>query len=754
MTHDDETPVSGEADASRDNEHAPRSLTETSEGADPDEKGPASKRARDEADGGDNDNDNDDDNDGDDENDNGDDENDNEDNDDEVNGVAAAKRPPKKKFKGEPQKPISAWHIYQKEKTAQIKADEEHKATSHAEQQKMVGGWWKAASAEEKAPYEAKLKAELEAFPALRDAWKAGLDEATLKEVEMEEEKFQAWEREQSRKKREAEKAKREKEAQKAYVKLQQQQQNLLKEALKKRKEQERLVKKAAKDKEKKDKAEKKEANKAAKDKAKAEKAAAAKASGPGASKKPAKAKSAYQHFSSEKRAELKDEYKEKHGEEWGKELTKEIKRRWEGLSEEDKAPYETVANQDRQRYEQEYTAWYENLDEEEMEKIEEEEAEKERAKEAKLRDRVVAKAHLLEDREDREAVSAPKPAKPAKPLELKGQPDGLTKGMVVEFMQTYIPTHYLLGETLAWRELIEPELRAAHGDLDWREIPDSSRNKNTLLRSMKAIWKEIGGDSQLPTDLDEIPLEPAVAAKLAKLEAYIEKRIEIVAASKRSEKEGEAAADLDARGEIELRTKKLEKYACEACLAWWCLRTGKPSLNSLGTEAKLEQFIAGQIQKRWFPRGKPGKEDVDWEGKKQDGDRLIESKTKWKPIVPKSTQKLQAVVENGSIVWKMVDVPQDVDEAEVKKRRLEEEREAAELNKERDELEEKLRASYALQIGANLREFLKAWKSVNETKLNTEVMEAFGLAWGARTGKSADDDQLDAEDAASWWEG
>ena len=388
----------------------------------------------------------------------------------------------------------------------------------------------------------------------------------------------------------------------------------------------------------------------------------------------------------------------------------------------------------------------------------EEEKAEKERAKEAakeaKLRDRLVAMAQLLEDREDREAVPAPKPAKPAKSLDLKGQPDGLTKDMVVEFMQTYIPTHYLLGETLAWRELIEPELRAAHGDLDWREIPDSSRNKNTLLRSMKAIWKEIGGDSQLPTDLDEIPLEPAVAAKLAKLEAYIEKRIEIVAASERSEKEGEAAADLAARGEIELRTKKLEKYACEACLAWWCLRTGKPSLNSLGTEAKLEQFIAGQIHKRWFPRGKPGTEDVDWEGKKQDGDRLIESKTKWKPIVPKSTQKLQAVVENGSIVWKMVDVPQDVDEAEVEKRRLEEEREAAELAKERDELEEKLRASYALQIGANLREFLKAWKSVNETKLNSEVMDAFGLAWGARTGKSADDEQLAAEDAASWWEG
>ena len=350
--------------------------------------------------------------------------------------------------------------------------------------------------------------------------------------------------------------------------------------------------------------------------------------------------------------------------------------------------------------------------------------------------------------------MPAPKPAKPAKSLDLKGQPDGLTKDMVVEFMQTYIPTHYLLGETLAWRELIEPELRAAHGDLDWREIPDSSRNKNTLLRSMKAIWKEIGGDSQLPTDLDEIPPEPAVAAKLAKLEAYIEKRIEIVAASKRSEKEGEAAADPAARGEIELRTKKLEKYACEACLAWWCLRTGKPSLNSLGTEAKLEQFIAGQIHKRWFPRGKPGTEDVDWEGKKQDGDRLIESKTKWKPIVPKSTQKLQAVVENGSIVWKMVDVPQDVDEAEVEKRRLEEEREAAELAKERDELQEKLRASYALQIEANLREFLKAWKSVNETKLNSEVMDAFGLAWGARTGKSADDEQLAAEDAASWWEG
>ena len=75
----------------------------------------------------------------------------------------------------------------------------------------------------------------------------------------------------------------------------------------------------------------------------------------------------------------------------------------------------------------------------------------------------------------------------------------------------------------------------------------------------------------------------------------------------------------------------------------------------------------------------------MDWEGKKQDGDRLIESKTKWKPIVPKSTQKLQAVVENWSIVWKMVDIPQDVDEAEVEKRRLEEELEAAELAKERD---------------------------------------------------------------------
>ena len=736
-------------------------MTESSQGADPDDgKGPTSKRARDEADGGDDDDDGGDDNGNDDDNDQNDNDDDNDN--DEVNG--AAKRPPKKKFKGEPQKPASAWHIFQKEKTAQIKADEEHKATSHAEQQKMIGGWWKAASAEEKAPYEAKHTAELKAFPALYDAWKEGLDEATLKEVEMAEEKLQAWEREQSRKKREAEEAKREKEAQKAYVKLRQEQQNLEKEAQKKRKEQERLEKKAAKDKEKKDKAEKKEANKAAKDKAKAEKAAAAKAanaSGPGASKKPAKAKSAYQHFSSEKRAELKDEYKEKHDEEWGKELTKEIKGRWEGLSDEDKAPYETMADQDRQRYEQEYTVWYENLDEEEMVKIQEEKAEKERAKEAakeaKLRDRLVAKAHLLEDREDREdreAVPAPKPAKPAKSLDLKGQPDGLTKDMVVEFMQTYIPTHYLLGETLAWRELIEPELRAAHGDLDWREIPDSSRNKNTLLRSMKAIWKEIGGDSQLPTDLDEIPLEQAVAAKLAKLEAYIEKRIEIVAASKRSEKEGEAAADLAARGEIELRTKKLEKYACEACLAWWCLRTGKPSLNSLGTEAKLEQFIAGQIHKRWFPRGKPGKEDVDWEGKKQDGDRLIESKTKWKPIVPKSTQKLQAVVENGSIVWKMVDIPQDVDEAEVEKRRLEEEREAAELAKERDELQEKLRASYALQIEANLREFLKAWKSVNETKLNSEVMDAFGLAWGARTGKSADDEQLAAEDAASWWEG
>lgn len=377
----------------------------------------------------------------------------------------------------------------------------------------------------------------------------------------------------------------------------------------------------------------------------------------------------------------------------WTKrELHQVATRLWKEASEETKKKFATMAEEGKTRYDQEYEAWWGRLSDEKR-KIER------------------AKA---------EAKSAVKPKKFA----LKGGPAGLTKDQTIRFMQEFIPRHYLEGETLAWRELIEPMLRERYPELHWEGNPDPAVDKSSLIRSMKSIWKEVSMATMLPASLDQLDLDEEERAKVSVLEPYITSLIADIEASRKSEEAARNEA-CEKLVQAEERTLTLEKFACETLLVWWCLVTRKPSLYALGTDMNAFGFVAGVISKHWFPSGAPGRTSTDWDAMERDHRK--QQPKHWKkpePEIPKETQrKLKATVVkdangNEKIVW-VVQEEEPVAKVEEDPHAVAKAREAAELA---------LTQAYTVKIEHHLKGFARKLTSVDEGRLKSEVLGKVGL--------------------------
>ena len=423
-------------------------------------------------------------------------------------------------------------------------------------------------------------------------------------------------------------------------------------------------------------------------------------------SKPPMKPRTAYALYAAAEKKRLALEQDGGSAEEPTKEVTKKVQAAWRQLKETEagqaeRARWDAEAKDDQARYDREYAAWWEHRSEEEREKIAAEDAEK-AAKAAKARAEAKAKA-----------------AANPKQVDLEGGPQGLTKEQVISFMQVFIPRHYLQGEILAWRELIEPMLRDEHPDLQWEHNPDRNVDKSILIKSMKGIWKQPDVMKPLPENLSELLLLDEEKARASALESYIRG---LIAEIETSRKAGLVETNPEKRAEADEHTLTLEKFACETCLVWWCVVTRKPTLHSLGTDVKAMSFVAEMIQKRWFPRGAPGKSRVDWEGKEKAKQRRIEE-TNWRNINAKvNTGKLTSRIVDGKIVW----VADDGGDGPREKTSWTD----VDANREREAAEHKMIKGYMVKIENHLKQFIRSFKSVDQPRLERDVLSKAGVVF------------------------
>lgn len=391
----------------------------------------------------------------------------------------------------------------------------------------------------------------------------------------------------------------------------------------------------------------------------------------------------------------------------WTKgELHKEANRRWREASEETKAEFIAKAEADKARYALEYEAWWGCLSEEEKRRITAEAAAKaEKAERAK-------------------AEAKTKNAATPKTFVLKGGPAGLTKEQVIRFMQEFIPRHYLEGETLAWRELIEPMLRERYPMFQWEDNPDPAVDKSSLIRSLKSIWKEAGVARPLPASPDQMRLDEDEAAKASTLARYITRLIADIEAARKAELAEDVKEVHKKRTEAEERTLELEKFACETCLVWWCVATRKPSLYALGTDMTAFKFVSEMISRQFFPNGAPGRASTDWEAKERE---RKERQRHWKKsdsvIDQEDPRKLEpTLVKDADGSEKIVWVARRDDPVA----RVEENPEA--IAKAREAAELALIKTYTVKIENHMKEFVRKFKSVDEEKLSREVLDKSGL--------------------------
>lgn len=424
----------------------------------------------------------------------------------------------------------------------------------------------------------------------------------------------------------------------------------------------------------------------------------------PVAVRPPTKARTAYALFAAERKRDLADACRDRGEKQDPKELTKAVQTAWKQLQDTEdgraeRERYDRAAKEDAARYDREYDAWWGNLSESEKSKITAENAERdEKAKRAK-------------------AEAKAKEGATPKTYKLAGEPDGLTKGQAVVFMQTFIPHHYLEGETLAWREFIEPMLRKKHPDLQW--LDGSVVDKSSLVRSMKRIWKEADVAMPLPASLDEMRLYDDEAAKVSLLEPYISGLVGEIEAARKAEMEKKTH---QTRVEAEERTLYLERFTCETCLVWWCVATRKPSLYALGTDMKAFRFVAEMILKRWFPQGAPGRPAIDWGAKEEDRRQRMMHWKKSESVIHKVGQHKPkpTVVRDADGGEKIVWIAQGEDPvAKEDPETLAEAREAAEIA---------LIEAYTVKIENHLKEFMRKFTSVDGERLRREVLDKVGV--------------------------
>jgi hypothetical protein len=558
--------------------------------------------------------------------------------------------------------------------------------------------------------------------------WFESLDASTQKEVELENEQISIQNRNAERERMERAEEKERAQRAKQLVKAQREREKAQAEAEKARRERERAEKRRERDKEKADKAAERAAERAAQNAAEkaarrsqseakqAEKRKLPAAFDPETSNKPPKKpRTAYMYYAAAQKEELKAAFRERHGEESGKELTKAVQAMWKALENTEegrktRSVYETKASEDRARYDAEYRSWYEHRSEEEKARIDGEKMDKEEQAKA----RAAARTEKAKEKAKGKASVEPRD------VELTGAPDGLTKDQVVTYMQQFIPRHYLHGETLAWREFIEPMLRQEHPNLQWENNPDPAVDKSILVKSMKAIWKLNGIAKPLPQNLDEMLLLDEELAKVSLLEPYIQELIREIEEARKAEAR---ETSHEKRAEAEEKTLALEKYACETCLVWWCVATRKPSLHSLGTDVNALKFIAEMIQKHWFPNGAPGKAPIDWDAKEEHRRKQIQQQIWRKADAVKVTTKVTSKIVDGKIVW----VPLNEGDEETKPGAAEE----IDEREDREAAEKALVEAYVVKIENHLKEFMRAFKSVDEPRLDREVLDKVGIVWG-----------------------
>jgi hypothetical protein len=349
----------------------------------------------------------------------------------------------------------------------------------------------------------------------------------------------------------------------------------------------------------------------------------------------------------------------------------KSLSKTLEGRKERER--YENMAAEDALRYDREYDIWFSNRSPEQQ-------------------------AMIIKEKE-------------AKRKPLEGQPAGLTEDDVITFLQIFIPSHYVQGETLAWRELIEPELRREHPSLIWEDNPDTKVDKSSLVKSMKAIWNSVG--KPIPENTKQLILHPEEQERQTRLERYIQDLIEeLETAAKDEVRESE----YEKRTKAEQKRLHLEKYICETCLVWWCVSTRKPSLYSLGYDTKAMKYIAEIIQRKWFPNGSPGS-SFDWDMVEKGKRNMMENATKIR-MPAEQTAAIQGAkrvkVVDGKIVVEIVDSAVDTEKEKLRK-----------------EAEKTMRECYSIKIENILKEFKRTMASVDEERFQKEVLDPSGVTWG-----------------------